>query len=102
LDLKRASFVKKSVLPPIPLEEQTPTVRALLAIIEQQQTVIDRQKTTIEQLQLQIDQLSSSNEQLHEDLQKQQVQIEALKAEVARLKNLPKKTEDPSQHTAQR
>jgi FtsZ-binding cell division protein ZapB len=91
VDLKRASFVKKSVLPPIPLEEQTPTVRALLAIIEQQQTVIDTQKTTIEQLQLQIDQLNSSNERLHEDLQKQQVQIEALKAEVARLKKLPKK-----------
>lgn len=83
--------MKKSVLPPIPLEEQTPTVRALLVIIEQQQTVIDTQKTTIEQLQLQIDQLSSSNERLQEDFQKQQIQIEALKAEVTRLKKLPKK-----------
>ena len=83
--------MKKSVLPPIPLEEQTPTVRLLMAIVEQQQGVIDTQKTTIEQLQLQIDQLRSSNERLHEDFQKQHVQIEALKAEVVRLKKLPEK-----------
>jgi len=86
-----APFLKKSVLPPIPLGEQTPTVRLLMALVEQQQGVIETQKTTIEQLQLQIDQLRSSNERQQEDLQKQQVQIEALKAEVARLKNLPKK-----------
>jgi len=86
-----APFLKKSVLPPIPLEEQTPTVRLLIAIIEQQQTVINTQKTTIEQLQLQINQLSASNERQQETLQKQQAQIEVLKAEVARLKKLPKK-----------
>ncbi|MCP3869389.1 MAG: transposase, partial [Gammaproteobacteria bacterium] len=86
-----APFLKNSLLPPIPLEEQTPTVRLLIAIIEQQQSVIDTQKTTIEQLQLQINQLRSSNERQQETLQKQQAQIEALKAEMARLKKLPKK-----------
>jgi len=84
-------FLKESILPPIPLEEQTPTVHLLIAIIEQQQTMIDTQKSTIEQLQLQIDQLRSSNARQLETQQKQQAQIEALKAEVARLKKLPKK-----------
>ncbi len=53
----------KNVLPPIPEEEQTPGARLLMAFIEQQQ----------------------------ETIQKQQTEIEALKAEVARLKKLPKK-----------
>ena len=80
---------KKRVLPPIPVAEQTPTVRALMALMEQQQTVIDTHRATIEQLQHQIDQLKSSNEQQLETLHAQQAQIEALKAEVARLKKLP-------------
>jgi len=84
-------FLKKGILPPIPAEEQTPTVRLLMALVEQQQVVIDSQQRTIQQLQLQIDRLSSSNEHLQQTLQKQQVQIEALKAEIARLKKLPKK-----------
>ena len=79
--------MKKRILPPIPLEEQTPTVRLLIAIIEQQQTVIDTQKTTIEQLQLQINQLRASNERHQETQQKQQTQIEA---------------NNPPQHTTQR
>ena len=53
----------KNILPHIPEEEQTPTVRLLLAFIEKQQ----------------------------ETIQKQQTEIDALKAEVARLKKLPKK-----------
>lgn len=82
---------KKRVLPSIPVAEQTPTVRALMAIIEQQQTVIDSHQATIEQLQHQIDQLKSSNEQQLETLHEQQAQIEAMKTEVARLKKLPTK-----------
>jgi hypothetical protein len=50
-------------LPPIPEEEQTPTVRLLLTVIEQ----------------------------LQQNLQLQQERIGALEAEVARLKKLPKK-----------
>lgn len=50
-------------LPHVTEEEQTPTVRLLMAFIEQQQ----------------------------ETIQKQQTKIEALEAEVARLKKLPKK-----------
>jgi len=53
----------KKAFPHIPEEEQTPTVRLLIAIIEQQQ----------------------------ETILKQQAEIDALKAEVARLKKLPKK-----------
>ena len=53
----------KNALPQITEAEQTPTVRLLMAFIEQQQ----------------------------ETIQKQQMEIEALKAEVARLKKLPKK-----------
>lgn len=84
-------FLKKGILPSIPVAEQTPTVRLLMTLVEQQQVVIDSQKSTIEQLQLQINRLSSSNEHLQQTLQKQQAQIEALKAEIARLKKLPKK-----------
>lgn len=53
----------KNVLPHIPKEEQTPTIRLLLAFTEQQQ----------------------------ETIWKQQAEINALKAEVARLKKLPEK-----------
>ena len=53
----------KYVLPPIPEAEQTPKVRLLLRLIEQQQ----------------------------QTLQQQQERIERLEAEVARLKKLPKK-----------
>ncbi len=60
----------KGALPRIPAEEQTPTVRLLMSMIEHQQALIDRQQQTI---------------------RKQQAQIEALNAEVARLKKLPKK-----------
>jgi len=60
----------KGTLPHIPAEEQTPTVRLLMGMIEQQQALIDRQQQII---------------------QRQQAQIEALNAEVARLKKLPKK-----------
>jgi len=84
-------FLKKGILPSIPVEEQTPTVRLLMTLVEQQQVVIDSQKSTIEQLQLQIDQLKASNEHQLETLQNQRAQIQALKDEVARLKKLPKK-----------
>ena len=57
-------------LPPIPPQEMTPTVRVLLAFIEQQQQSI---------------------EQLQQQVQAQQTQIEALKAEVARLQKRPAK-----------
>jgi len=53
----------KHVLPAIPLQEQTPTVRLLLTLIEQQQ----------------------------ETIQQQQERIETLEAEIARLKKLSKK-----------
>ena len=84
-------FLKKGILPSIPVAEQTPTVRLLMTLVEQQQAVIDSQQRTIQQLRLQIDRLRSSNEHLQQTLQKQQVQIEALKAEIARLKKLPKR-----------
>ena len=84
-------FLKKGILPSISVAEQTPTVRLLMTLVEQQQVVIDRQQRTIEQLQLQIDQLRSSNEHQLETIQKQQAQIEVLKAEIARLKKLPKR-----------
>ena len=58
-----AAASSNGALPHIPAEEQTPTVRLLMGIIEQQ----------------------------HETIEKQQAQIEALTAEVARLKKLPKK-----------
>ncbi len=58
-----ASTADRNRLPLIPEEEQTPAVHLLLAFIEKQQ----------------------------EAIHKQQVEIEALKAEVARLKKLPKK-----------
>ena len=57
-------------LPPIPPQAMTPTVRLLLAFIEQQQQ-------TIEQLQQQV--------------QQQRTEIEALKDEVARLQKRPAK-----------
>lgn len=57
------SSPNKVELPTIPEAEKTPTVRALLAFIEQQQ----------------------------ETIEKQQAEIEALKAEVVRLKKLPKR-----------
>ncbi len=53
----------KGVLPHIPEEERTPAVRVLMAFIEQQQEIIH----------------------------KQQAQLEALNAELARLKKLPKR-----------
>ena len=84
-------FLKKGILPSIPVAEQTPTVRLLMTLVEQQQKVIDSQQCTIEQLQLQVDRLRSSNEQLQHTLQEQQAQIQALKDEIARLKKLPKK-----------
>jgi len=58
-----APVPNKGALPHIPEEEQTPAVRLLMAFIEQQQ----------------------------ETIQKQQAQIKALNAEVARLKKLPKR-----------
>ena len=86
-----APFVKRRVMPPIPVEEQTPRERVRVDIIEQQQTLIDSQKATLEQRQLQIDQLSLANERQLETIQEQQPPIEALKAEVAGLKKLPKR-----------
>ena len=73
--------------PPAPLL----TVCGLLALIEQQQRLIDAQKITLEQRQFQLDQLHSASEHQLQTLQEQQTQIDALKAEVARLKQLPKK-----------
>ena len=60
----------QKVPPSIPLAEQTPTVRLLLRIIEQQQALIEQQQETLLQ---------------------QQERLKALEAEVARLKKLPKK-----------
>jgi hypothetical protein len=57
-------------LPPIPPPEMTPTVRRLLAFIEQQQQTI---------------------EQLQQKVQEQQTEIQALKDEVARLHKRPAK-----------
>ena len=72
-------------LPPsIPLTEQTPTVRLLLSIIEQQQTLTG-------QLQSQVKQLQLLSEQQQQSILQQQQRIEVLEAEVARLKKLPKK-----------
>ena len=72
-------------LPPsIPLAEQTPTVRLLLRIIEQQQTLTGQLQSQVEQLQL-------LSEQQQETILQQQERIEVLEAEVARLKKLPKK-----------
>ncbi|MEA3290699.1 MAG: hypothetical protein U9Q71_00065, partial [Pseudomonadota bacterium] len=67
----------KTIPPSIPLAEQTPTVRLLLSIIEQQQRFIGQLQSQVEQLQL-------LNEQ-------QQERIGVLEAEVARIKKLPKK-----------
>jgi len=72
-------------LPPsIALAEQTPTVRLLLSIIEQLQTLTG-------QLQSQVKQLQLLSEQQQETIRQQQQRIEVLEAEVARLKKLPKK-----------
>lgn len=72
-------------LPPsIALAEQTPTVRLLLRIIEQQQTLTGQLQSQVEQLQL-------LSEQQQESIVQQQERIEVLEAEVARLKKLPKK-----------
>jgi len=59
-----------SALPPIPPQEMTPTVRLLLAFIEQQQQRI---------------------EQLQQQVQQQQTQIGTLQDEVARLQKRPAK-----------
>ena len=73
-------------LPPsIPLAEQTPTVRLLLRIIEQQRTLTGQLQAQVEQLQL------LSEQQQQESILQQQQRIEVLEAEVARLKKLPKK-----------
>ena len=74
----------KTIPPAIPLSEQTPTVRSLLSIIEQQQTIIG-------QLQSQVEQLQRINEQQQESILQQQGRIGVLEAEVARIKKLPKK-----------
>jgi len=74
----------KDIPPAIPLAEQTPTVRLLRTIIEQQQTIT-------EQLQLQVGQLQLFSEQQQQIIQQQQERIDVLEAEVARLKKLPKK-----------
>lgn len=78
---------KSPLIPDFPEEEKTPTVRLLLAIIEQQQEII----------------------------QNQQIEIDALKSEVAKLKKLPPKpkirasklpkdddNDNPSGHTGNR
>ena len=74
----------KTIPPSIPLAEQTPTVRLLLSIIEQQQRFIG-------QLQSQVEQLQRINEQQQETILQQQERIGVLEAEVARIKKLPKK-----------
>jgi hypothetical protein len=74
----------KTIPPFIPLAEQTPTVRSLLSIIEQQQTIIG-------QLQSQVEQLQRINAQQQESILQQQKRIGVLETEVARLKKLPKK-----------
>ena len=74
----------KTLPPSIPLAQQTPTVRLLLSIIEQQQVVIG-------QLQSEVEQLQRLNEQQQETLLQQQERIGVLEAEVARIKKLPKK-----------
>ncbi len=74
----------KTIPPSIPLAEQTPTVRSLLSIIEQQQTIIGQLQSQVEQLQL-------LNEQQQESILQQQERIGVLEAEVARIKKLPKK-----------
>ena len=84
------------------------TVCALLSVIEHQQGVIAQQHTRLEQLQSHLDQLRTTHEHQLQTLQEQQTQIDALKAEVARLKQLqkrpkirpstlPKDDEDPDQ-----
>ena len=79
-------------LPPsIPLAEQTPTVRLLLRIIEQQQTLTG-------QLQSQVKQLQLLSEQQQETILQQRTEIDALKAEVARLKKLPKSPKSVPAH----
>lgn len=64
---------------------------AWLVRIEHQQGVIAQQHSRLEQLQLHLDELRATNEHQLQTLQEQQTQIDALKAEVARLKRLPKK-----------
>lgn len=64
---------------------------AWLVLIEHQQGVIAQQHSRLEQLQLHLDELRATNEHQLQTLQEQQTQIDALKAEVARLKRLPKK-----------
>ena len=68
----------------LPSAEQTPAVRSLLSVMEQQQTRIG-------QLQAQVGQLQRVNDQQQETLLKQQEHIVALEAEIARLKKLPQK-----------
>ena len=74
----------KTIPPSVPLSEQTPTVRSLLSIIEQQQIIIG-------QLQSQVEQLQRINEQQQESILQQQKRIGVLETEVARIKKLPQK-----------
>jgi TolA-binding protein len=67
------------------------TVCALLVLLEHQQGVIAQQQSRLEQRQLHLDELRATNEHQLQTLQEQQTQIDALKAEVARVKQLPKK-----------
>jgi hypothetical protein len=83
--------VDTCVRPTFSLPAPLSTVCGLLAVIEQQQGVIDQQQARLEQLQLEVDQWRSANEHQRQTLQEQQTQIDALKAELARLKKLPKK-----------
>lgn len=60
--------------------------------IEQQQRLIDNQTITLEQLQVHTHELRSTHELQLQTLQEPQTQIDSLKAEAARLKQLPKKS----------
>ncbi|MCP4409906.1 MAG: hypothetical protein GY807_19610 [Gammaproteobacteria bacterium] len=51
------SALDKGVLPDIPPEEQTPGVRLLLATIEEQQETIQRQQAEIEALKAEVSQI---------------------------------------------
>ena len=42
-------FLKKGSLPSIPVAEQTPTVRLLMTLVEQQQVVIDSTRAMLDQ-----------------------------------------------------
>jgi hypothetical protein len=70
------------ILPPIPPEEMTPTVKLLLTIIEQQQTHSKQQQALSEHQQSIIAQQQDIITQLEH-------RVEQLEAEMARLKKLP-------------